>query len=105
MLFFILIFYKRNTAIEEAKKVMSGNEDYDYCDFNIDRERLYFSSMNYLAKVKPGNFGNLDMNVTFGDEPGIDAGGPSKEWMSLLVKEVFDPINGLFVASTNKITV
>jgi len=34
--------------------------------------------------------------VVFKNEPGIDAGGPFKEFITLAAREVFSPQNGLF---------
>ena len=42
--------------------------------------------------------------MNYEKEEGIDAGGLSREWSSLIFKEFLDPMYGLFVESKNKIT-
>lgn len=39
--------------------------------------------------------------VEFLGEPGIDAGGVSREWFELVTEQVFDPAFGLFISSSN----
>lgn len=43
----------------------------------------------------------MKTKVKFENEEGIDAGGLSLEWISLVVKEVLDPSFGLFKLSSN----
>lgn len=43
--------------------------------------------------------------VEFVKEPGVDAGGLKKEWLTLLAKELFDTRNGLFQLSPNTRTI
>lgn len=38
----------------------------------------------------------LPLKVIFSNEPGIDAGGVSKEYFSLIMKELFNPAFGMF---------
>ena len=38
------------------------------------------------------------LRIVFRDEPGIDAGGPLREWFLLVAGALFDPAVGLFVA-------
>lgn len=46
-----------------------------------------------------------DFEIQFENEDGIDAGGPTLEWINLVMKEVFDPNYGLFKISANGITI
>ena len=39
--------------------------------------------------------------IEFLGEPGIDAGGVSREWFELVTEQIFDPAFGLFVSSVN----
>jgi len=41
-------------------------------------------------------------SIAFENENGVDAGGLRREWMSLVLKELFDPSFGLFSFSENK---
>lgn len=37
------------------------------------------------------------LRIQFVDEPGVDAGGLRKEWFLLLIRELFNPVSGIFV--------
>jgi hypothetical protein len=37
------------------------------------------------------------LRVKFADEEGIDAGGVQKEWLQLLIAELFSPKYGMFI--------
>lgn len=81
-----------------------------------------FSTLAQLINYSPQEICTANITVNFVDERGIDAGtnllkylqkiklilfykkgGLIKEWVSLFTKEVFDPRNGFFELSPNKI--
>jgi E3 ubiquitin-protein ligase NEDD4 len=39
--------------------------------------------------------------IEFLGEPGIDAGGVTREWFQLLTEQIFDPDFGLWLSSVN----
>jgi hypothetical protein len=47
------------------------------------------------------NFGNYDIKIKINGEMGIDYGGVTREWLSLIVKEILDPRLGLFELNVN----
>ena len=47
------------------------------------------------------NFIKNQFQVDYENEDGIDAGGLSREWIVIVLKEALDPQNGLFVTSSN----
>mmetsp|Transcript_3939 Transcript_3939/g.607 ORF Transcript_3939/g.607 Transcript_3939/m.607 type:complete len:80 (+) Transcript_3939:19-258(+) len=43
----------------------------------------------------------MDVRIRFPNEEGIDAGGLTNEWLTMLTKEVFSPEYGLFTLANN----
>ena len=41
------------------------------------------------------------LRISFNNEEGSDYGGVTREWLSLLVKEIFDPDKCLFTTTGN----
>lgn len=65
----------------------------------VNREKILDDSLEKLVKVK--KLGDRDplklpMKVQFKNEPAIDVGGVTKEYLALVVKEVFNPELGMF---------
>jgi E3 ubiquitin-protein ligase HUWE1 len=44
----------------------------------------------------------VPLNVTFANEPAVDAGGVTRDWFTSVVREIFNPNYLLFVPSTNR---
>lgn len=65
-----------------------------FCYLKISRDRIIHDSLLQLSTQKS----NLKkkLRVEFTDESGLDAGGLAKEWLLLLVRDLFNPIQGLF---------
>jgi hypothetical protein len=42
-----------------------------------------------------------NLRISFNNEEGSDYGGVSREWLSLLLKDIFHPDNSLFTTTTN----
>ena len=47
---------------------------------------------------------NKRLKIEFSDEDGIDAGGLTKEWFMLLLKELMNPMYGMFSLEDNDMT-
>lgn len=39
------------------------------------------------------------ISVSFSEEEGVDAGGLTREWYSILARDIFNPLYGLFINS------
>ncbi|PRT53996.1 putative E3 ubiquitin-protein ligase mug30 [Wickerhamiella sorbophila] len=64
-------------------------------EVHIRRNHLLEDS---VAKLEPLDLAlRLNIRVRFVGEPAIDAGGPRKEWLALLFKELLDPKRAIFV--------
>ena len=53
-----------------------------------------------MQKAKPTEW-KKNLRISFEDEAGIDEGGLTKEWFSLLSKQMFNENMALFLKSSN----
>ncbi|KAG0153278.1 hypothetical protein PDIDSM_5128 [Penicillium digitatum] len=70
-----------------------------YLVLKVRRECLIEDSLKGVSEVVGTGQEEIKkgLRIEFSGEKGIDAGGLRKEWFLLLVREVFDPLHGLFV--------
>lgn len=68
-----------------------------YLVLKIRRECLVEDSLRGVSEVVGSAQGDIKkgLRIEFLGEEGVDAGGLRKEWFLLLVREVFDPLNGM----------
>lgn len=64
-----------------------------YLLLQVRRDHLVADSLDQLALVKDFK---KKLRIQFVGEPGIDAGGLTKEWFQLLVRDLFSPSYGMF---------
>lgn len=65
----------------------------------VSRENLLNDSLEKVVNVKKEQNWDplkLPLKIEIKNEPGIDVGGVRKEYFSLVVKELFNPLLGLF---------
>lgn len=55
---------------------------------------MFYSSFNQLNKLNEENW-HTEIKVGFTGEPGLDAGGLSREWFTVLVEQAFSHNMGL----------
>ncbi|EZG07761.1 hypothetical protein H106_03031 [Trichophyton rubrum CBS 735.88] len=70
-----------------------------YLVLNVRRDCLAEDSLQSVSSVIGSAEEDIKkgLRIEFAGEEGIDAGGLRKEWFLLLVREVFDPLHGLFL--------
>lgn len=66
-----------------------------YLVVRVRRECLVEDSLRGIAAAAGGGEEKKGLRVEFVGEDGVDAGGLRKEWFLLLVRDVFDPMNGI----------
>ena len=71
----------------------------------ISRAEILFSSFDQLLLVDNERLAWNRIRISFIGENGVDMGGLSREWYSLLVHDLFDMGKALFVSSENDQTV
>ena len=65
-------------------------------NIEVRRNNILFDSFNKLGPMKPRSDLLSTFRVKFAGEPGIDMDGLTKEWFTLLIKELFNPNYALF---------
>ncbi|PGH31626.1 E3 ubiquitin-protein ligase HECTD2 [[Emmonsia] crescens] len=70
-----------------------------YLVLKVRRECLAEDSLRSVSEVVGTGQEEIKkgLRIEFLGEEGVDAGGLRKEWFLLLVREIFDPLHGLFV--------
>jgi hypothetical protein len=76
-----------------------SNEQVIYVE--VDRSNILESSYQALISVTPSELLAGQFDVTFVDEEGVDGGGLTREWLSLLTRELFKPQYALFIRSSD----
>lgn len=80
------------------RKTMAARQipfDEGHLDLAIDRSELLEDSVKQIMALK-GDKLRQQWRVRFNGEKGLDAGGVTREWIELIMKTIFDPMNGLF---------
>ncbi|KAI8929326.1 hypothetical protein BC831DRAFT_444044 [Entophlyctis helioformis] len=77
------------------RMVTSGIATDPFLSITVRRTHLIEDSLDQLQS----KFGDLKkkLRISFSNEEGVDAGGLTKEWFLLLVRQLFDPQYGMFV--------
>lgn len=90
---------KRNFFRAEIRK-MRPERGYDTIRLHVRRNEVFMDSFHQLKVRTPAEmYGKL--RVQFFGEEGVDAGGLTREWYSLLAREMFNPNYALFIPSAN----
>ncbi|ETW18996.1 hypothetical protein PFFVO_02203, partial [Plasmodium falciparum Vietnam Oak-Knoll (FVO)] len=91
---------KRHYLRKKLKYLKSGIRS-DPIRLSIRREKVFTDSY-YQLRNKSGNDLKGKLVVTFKNEEGVDAGGLTREWYSILAKEIFNPNYALFCREGKK---
>ena len=70
----------------------------------INRQTIWNSTLETLLMISSEELALRPLKIVFEGEEGIDYGGITREWLSLLNKELFDPNFGLFKLSANRVS-
>jgi len=65
------------------------------CRIEVDRHNLLNDAYHKIMMKSPEQL-NSQLNITFAGEPGIDAGGPLREFFTLISRALFDPTYAFF---------
>ncbi|KRX01040.1 HECT-domain-containing protein [Pseudocohnilembus persalinus] len=71
---------------------------------NIDREYIWSDTIKEVSKKNGPQLALSELNVKFKKEEGIDGGGLTREWLTLTLRQIFNPDFGLFTLSSNQVT-
>ncbi|KAI9321546.1 hypothetical protein BX666DRAFT_2072991 [Dichotomocladium elegans] len=90
---------KRNYFVQQLHKRTGQRGMFPPLQLNVRRQYVFEDSYHQLLgrtgdEIKYGKLG-----VRFYDEEGVDAGGVTREWYSVLARQMFDPNYALFITS------
>ncbi|KAL3319471.1 putative E3 ubiquitin-protein ligase HTD2 [Cichlidogyrus casuarinus] len=95
--------YCVNEMIEEAKNAIKSSLDETrsipvlkdlFLNIHVNRKSILMDSAQELLQNK--GLYKRKLRVHFSGEEGLDMGGLTKEWFLLLMKELCNPVNGIF---------
>ncbi|PLW29099.1 hypothetical protein PCASD_19760 [Puccinia coronata f. sp. avenae] len=89
---------KRNYFSQQLHKAWS-REQYGNVQLNVRRPHVFQDLFHSLARRTGDELKYRKMSVRFYDEEGVDAGGVTREWLTILVKQMLDPNYALFTGS------
>ncbi|KAI7900225.1 uncharacterized protein BX663DRAFT_554130 [Cokeromyces recurvatus] len=89
---------KRNCFIQQLRK-FDGPRTHSTIRLSVSRERVFEDTYEQLHPFSGKEIRNSKIAVEFMNEDGIDEGGVSREWFSVLARQMFDPNYALFIAS------
>lgn len=70
-----------------------------YVRFEVNKENILHDSCKCMLQLRKSDLHKW-MRIQFSNSSGVDAGGLEREWFALVVAELFDPKNGLFIPSS-----
>ncbi|UKK00161.2 E3 ubiquitin-protein ligase HUWE1 [Theileria orientalis] len=73
----------------------------DPIKINVRRQHVFLDSYHQL-RLKTSDEMKGKLTVSFGGEEGVDAGGLTREWYTILSKEIFNPNYALFTREGRK---
>jgi hypothetical protein len=66
----------------------------------VRRDQVLADTFTVLQSIRPEEF-LQKFRIIFMGEPGFDQGGLTREWFSIVVKDLFNPNSALFIPSSN----
>ncbi|OZJ01837.1 hypothetical protein BZG36_05295, partial [Bifiguratus adelaidae] len=90
---------KRNYFVQQLHKRVNNREHYGSLQLNVRRQYVFEDSYHQLQGRTGDEIKYGKLNVHFYDEEGVDAGGVTREWFSVLARQMFDPNYALFKTS------
>ncbi|KAI9282595.1 hypothetical protein BY458DRAFT_552211 [Sporodiniella umbellata] len=90
---------KRNYFVQQVHKRTTPRENYAVLQLNVRRQYVFEDSYHQLQGRTGDEIKYGKLSVRFYDEEGLDAGGVTREWFSVLARQMFDPNYALFITS------
>ncbi|KAI7881687.1 hypothetical protein K492DRAFT_194128 [Lichtheimia hyalospora FSU 10163] len=91
---------KRNYFVQQLhKRTSTPRQHYPSLQLNVRRQYVFQDSYHQLLGKTGDEIKYGRLNVQFREEDGMDAGGVSREWYSVLARQMFDPNYALFITS------
>ncbi|KAI8368284.1 uncharacterized protein BYT42DRAFT_522115 [Radiomyces spectabilis] len=90
---------KRNYFVQQLHKRTEPREHFPPLQLNVRRQYVFEDSYHQLQGRTGEEIKYGKLMVRFYDEEGVDAGGVSREWFSVLARQMFNPNYALFITS------
>jgi E3 ubiquitin-protein ligase HUWE1 len=87
---------KRNWFFQKLKRKKDQAVAVGSLPLNIRRQYVFEDSFHALQRRTGDEIKYGKLNVKFYNEDGVDAGGVTREWYSVLAQQIFDPNFGEF---------
>lgn len=85
---------KRNYFTQQLHK--GRREHYTSLNLTVRRSDVFYDSYRFFTRHSGPEIKHGKLNVRFSGEEGVDAGGVTREWFSVLARAMFNPDNALF---------
>ncbi|CAH7671711.1 hypothetical protein PPACK8108_LOCUS6518 [Phakopsora pachyrhizi] len=89
---------KQNYFSQQLHKARS-REQHGNVQLKVRRPHVFEDSFHSLARRTGDELKYGKLSVRFYDEEGVDAGGVTREWLTILIKQMLDPSYALFTGS------
>ncbi|KAJ3118397.1 hypothetical protein HDU96_001915 [Phlyctochytrium bullatum] len=101
----MLDFDNKRTFFTQQLHKRTGREQYGTLQINVRRAHVFEDSYHQLQGRTGDEIRYGKLSVRFHDEEGVDAGGVTREWFSVLARQMFNPDYALFKPSAvDKVT-
>ncbi|WWC64740.1 uncharacterized protein I303_107351 [Kwoniella dejecticola CBS 10117] len=87
---------KRNWFFQKLKRKRDSHIPVGAIPLNIRRQYVFEDSFHALQRRSGDEIKYGKLSVKFYNEDGVDAGGVTREWYSVLAQQIFDPNFALF---------
>ncbi|RKP02374.1 hypothetical protein CXG81DRAFT_10844 [Caulochytrium protostelioides] len=96
---------KRTYFTQQLHRRSRMHQPHPTLQVNVRRQYVFEESFHQLHGRRGKDIAFAKLNVRFTDEEGVDAGGVTREWFSVLARQMFNPDYALFKPSAvDKIT-
>lgn len=89
---------KRNWFLQKLKRKRDQTTPSSVLHLNIRRQYIFEDSFHALQRRTGDEVKYGKLSVKFYNEDGVDAGGVTREWYSVLAQQIFDPNFGMWLA-------
>lgn len=101
----VLEFDNKRTYFNQRLHKRTSRDHYGSLQINVRRQYVFEDSYHQLQGRSGDEIKYSKLNVRFYEEEGVDAGGVTREWFSVLARQMFNPDYALFRPSAvDKVT-
>jgi len=94
-----MILTARRSLVQKVARHQQPQIEIFFLNILVRRDHLVADSLKEISEKQRDL--KKKLKISFLNEPGLDMGGLTKEWFQLLVRNIFDPDNGMFVYHPN----